>query len=60
MGALVFIISKNSILNEDIYILDAFIPFLTTFIVSYFCIKWFISFVKRVGYLPFIIYRVVL
>jgi undecaprenyl-diphosphatase len=60
MGALVFIISKNSILNEDSYILDAFIPFLTTFIVSYFCIKWFISFVKRVGYLPFIIYRVVL
>ena len=60
MGALVFIISKNSILNEDSYILDAFIPFLTTFIVSYFCIKWFISFVKRVGYLPFIVYRVVL
>jgi len=60
MGALVFIISKNSILNEDSYILDAFIPFLTTFIVSYFCIKWFISFVKRVGYMPFIIYRVVL
>jgi len=60
MGALVFIISKNNILNEDSYILDAFIPFLTTFIVSYFCIKWFISFVKRVGYLPFIIYRVVL
>jgi len=60
LGALVFIISKNSILNEDSYILDAFIPFLTTFIVSYFCIKWFISFVKRVGYLPFIIYRVVL
>lgn len=60
MGALVFIISENSILNEDSYILDAFIPFLTTFIVSYFCIKWFISFVKRVGYLPFIIYRVVL
>ena len=60
LGALVFILSKNSILNEDLYILDAFIPFLTTFIVSYFCIKWFISFVKRVGYLPFIIYRVVL
>ena len=60
MGALVFIISKNSILNEDSYILDALTPFLTTFIVSYFCIKWFISFVKRVGYLPFIIYRVVL
>jgi len=60
MGALVFIISKNSILTEDRYILDAFMPFLTTFIVSYFCIRWFISFVKRVGYLPFIIYRVVL
>lgn len=60
MGALIFIISKNSSLKEDVYILDAFIPFLTTFILSYFCIKWFISFVKRVGYLPFIIYRVVL
>lgn len=60
LGALVYIISQNQILIEDRNILATFIAFLTTFTISYICIGWFISFVKRVGYLPFVLYRLIL
>ena len=51
---------KNDILKEDIDILMAFSSILISFIVSFFTIKWFLSFVKKVGFLPFIIYRLFL
>ena len=50
----------DDILKEDIDILMTFSSILISFIVSFFTIKWFISFVKKVGFLPFIIYRLFL
>ena len=60
LGAMFFGIIKNDILAEDIDILMTFNSILISFIVSFFTIKWFISFVKKVGFLPFIIYRLFL
>ena len=51
---------SNDILKEDIHILMTFSSILISFIVSFFTIKWFLSFVKKVGFLPFIIYRLFL
>ena len=48
------------VLKEDIDILMTFSSILISFIVSFFTIKWFLSFVKKVGFLPFIIYRLFL
>ena len=50
----------KTILKEDIDILMTFSSILISFIVSFFTIKWFLSFVKKVGFLPFIIYRLFL
>ena len=60
LGAMFFGIIKNDILKEDIDILMIFSSILISFIVSFFTIKWFLSFVKKVGFLPFIIYRLFL
>ena len=60
LGALIFSFSKYNTLKEDIYILTTFIAFLTTFIVSYLSISLFLGLVKRLGYMPFIVYRLVL
>ena len=60
LGAMFIGIIKNDILKEDIDILMTFSSILISFIVSFFTIKWFLSFVKKVGFLPFIIYRLFL
>ena len=60
IGALFFSLSKLSNLDENIYILTTFIAFLTTFAVSYLSISIFIKLVQQLGYMPFIIYRVLL
>ena len=60
LGALIFSILEFETLEEDVSILTTFIPFLTTFIVSYLSISIFLSLVKKVGYIPFILYRLVL
>ncbi len=60
LGAMFFGIIKNDILKEDIDILMTFSSILISFIVSFFTIKWFLLFVKKVGFLPFIIYRLFL
>ena len=60
LGALIFSFSEYNTLKEDIYILTTFIAFLTTFIVSYLSISLFLGLVKRLGYMPFIVYRLVL
>ena len=60
LGALVFSFGKNAILTTDIDILATFTAFLTTFIISYFTIDWFIKFVRKVGFGIFIIYRLCL
>ena len=60
LGALLFSFKDINTLTEDIYILTTFIAFLTTFTVSYFSISIFIKLVKQLGYIPFILYRLIL
>ena len=60
IGAMFFGLLSKDILTEDIDILMTFSSILISFIVSFLTINWFLSFVKRVGYLPFIIYRLFL
>ena len=60
LGALIFSFSEYNTLKEDIYILTTFTAFLTTFIVSYLSISLFLGLIKRLGYMPFIVYRLVL
>ena len=60
LGALVFSIKEIGTLTEDVYILTTFIAFLTTFTVSYFSISVFLNLVNRLGYTPFIVYRIML
>ena len=60
LGALIFSFRDINTLKEDIDILTTFIAFLTTFTVSYFSISIFIKLVKQLGYMPFIVYRLIL
>ena len=60
LGALVFSFLEYNTLEEDINILTTFIAFLTTFTVSYLSISLFLGLVKKLGYMPFIIYRLIL
>lgn len=60
LGALLFSFKDINTLTEDINILTIFIAFLTTFTVSYFSISIFIKLVKQLGYIPFILYRLIL
>ena len=59
-GALVFSFLEYNTLEEDINILTTFIAFLTTFTVSYLSISLFLGLVKKLGYMPFIVYRLIL
>ena len=60
LGALLFSFKDINTLTEDINILTIFIALLTTFTVSYFSISIFIKLVKQLGYIPFILYRLIL
>jgi undecaprenyl-diphosphatase len=60
LGALVFSFLEFDTLEEDMNILTTFIAFLTTFTVSYLSISLFLGLVKKLGYMPFIVYRLVL
>lgn len=60
LGALIFSFRDINTLTDDIDILTTFIAFLTTFTVSYFSISIFIKLVKQLGYMPFIVYRLIL
>ena len=59
-GALLFSFLEINTLATNINILETFIGFLTTFIVSYFSIYFFIKLIKSIGYTPFAVYRVLL
>ncbi|RPG42733.1 MAG: undecaprenyl-diphosphate phosphatase [Gammaproteobacteria bacterium TMED112] len=60
LGALIFGFIEINTLKEDINILTTFIAFLTTYIVSYLSISLFLGLVKKLGYMPFIVYRLFL
>ena len=59
-GALLFSFLEINTLATNINILETFIGFLTTFIVSYFSIHFFLKLIKSIGYTPFVVYRVLL
>ena len=59
-GALLFSFLEINTLATNINILETFIGFLTTFIVSYFSIYFFLKLIKSIGYTPFVVYRVLL
>ena len=59
-GALLFSFLEINTLDTNINILATFIGFLTTFIVSYFSIYFFLKLIKIIGYTPFVVYRVLL
>ena len=59
-GALLFSFLEINTLDTNINILATFIGFLTTFIVSYFSIYFFLKLIKSIGYTPFVVYRVLL
>jgi undecaprenyl-diphosphatase len=60
LGALLFSFKDINTLTEDVHIITTFTAFLTTFTVSYFSISIFIKLVKQLGYIPFILYRLIL
>lgn len=60
LGALLFSFKDINTLTEDMHIITTFTAFLTTFTVSYFSISIFIKLVKQLGYIPFILYRLIL
>lgn len=60
LGALIFSFGDINTLTDNTDILTTFIAFLTTFTVSYFSISIFIKLVKQLGYMPFIVYRLIL
>ena len=59
-GALLFSFLEINTLDTNINILATFIGFLTTFVVSYFSIYFFLKLIKSIGYTPFVVYRVLL
>ena len=60
LGALIYSLLEFKTLEEDVHILTTFSAFLTTFTVSYLSISIFLSLVKKLGYMPFIVYRLLL
>ena len=60
LGGLIFSLLEFKTLEEDVYILTTFSVYLKTFTVSYLSISIFLSLVKKLGYMPFIVYRLLL
>ena len=59
-GALLFSFLEINTLDTNIDILATFTGFLTTFILSYISIYFFLKLIKNIGYTPFVAYRVLL
>ena len=60
LGALVFLISDSISANLNIFSIQLFIGFITSALVAFFTIKYFLQFVDRIGITPFFIYRIFL
>ena len=60
LGALVFLISDSISANFNIFSIQLFIGFITSALVAFFTIKYFLQFVDRIGMTPFFIYRIFL
>ena len=60
LGPLIFSLLEFGTLEEFIHILTTFRVFLTTFIVFYLSMSTFLSSIKKLVYMPFIVYGLVL
>ncbi len=60
LGALIFLVSDSIATNLDIFNAQLFIGFVTSSLVAFFTIKYFLQFVERIGMMPFFIYRIFL
>jgi len=59
-GALVFLIGDLVLYETQINIISLVVGFLTSCIVAFLTIKYFLIFVEKIGMYPFVIYRVLL
>ena len=59
-GALVFLIGDMVLYETQINIISLVVGFLTSSIVAFLTIKYFLIFVEKIGMYPFVIYRVLL
>ena len=59
-GALVFLIGDMALYETKINIISLVVGFLTSFIVAFLSIKYFLIFVEKIGMYPFVIYRILL
>ena len=60
MGALIFLVGDSIAANLDIFNAQLFVGFITSALVAFFTIKYFLQFVERIGMTPFFIYRIFL
>ena len=59
-GALVFLIGDMVLYETQINIISLVVGFLTSCIVAFLTIKYFLIFVEKIGMYPFVIYRILL
>lgn len=59
-GALVFLIGDMALYETKINIIPLVVGFLTSCIVAFLTIKYFLIFVEKIGMYPFVIYRILL
>jgi len=60
LGALVFLIGDMVLYETKINIISLVVGFLTSCIVAFLTIKYFLIFVEKIGMYPFVIYRILL
>ena len=60
LGALVFLLIEISTSSYSFNFISLFIGLITSFIVAFLTIKYFLIFVDRIGMYPFVIYRIIL
>ena len=60
LGALIFLIGDSIAVNLDIFNAKLFVGFITSALVAFFTIKYFLQFVEWIGMAPFFIYRIFL
>jgi undecaprenyl-diphosphatase len=59
-GALFFLVGDMAVYQTQINVTSLIIGFLTSSIVAFLTIKYFLVFVEKIGMYPFVIYRLIL
>tara|TARA_Y100000994_G_scaffold29633_1_gene20626 strand:- start:623 stop:973 length:351 start_codon:yes stop_codon:yes gene_type:complete len=60
LGALIFLVGDSIAANLYIFNAQLIVGFITSALVAFFTIKYFLQFVERIGMTPFFIYRIFL